>query len=450
MKEFQQFVLLLFKLILFATIIAIFCWHWYPAAILSQAYPTTVFWLIAGLYGVLYLFFSNIYSSFKVGYYSLPEVFFNQTIAIVLTNGVMYIVSSLLIHDFFSFATTAKMLSLQLIIAFCWSFLANKYYFHITPRLKTLVIYQGSYAFTLLKKLGHYPRNFHFAEVCYLDNLNTGEIYEKIDHYPAVMLCYLQAKARNNLVKYCVLQKKQVYLTPKISDLLISGASRLHLLDTPLLQFQSTNQSIGYRITKRIIDFTIALTLIILTAPVMLITALVIHLHDKGPVLYSQKRLTRNKKVFKVYKFRSMVVGAEKDGVARLSAQNDDRITPVGKFIRATRIDELPQLFNVLSGQMSMVGPRPERPVIFREYCEKWPEFALRLQVKAGLTGYAQIFGKYNTTPLDKLQLDLMYIADHSIIQDFLILFLTIRTVFQKESTEGVAEDQHTADHNQN
>ena len=141
-----------------------------------------------------------------------------------------------------------------------------------------------------------------------------------------------------------------------------------------------------------------------------------------------------------------MRVDAERDGVARLSTgENDDRITPVGRVIRKTRIDELPQLLNIIKGDMAIVGPRPERPEIAEQYEKELPEFALRLQAKAGLTGYAQVYGKYNTTPYDKLQMDLMYIAKPSILEDFRIIFATVKILFMAESTEGVQEGQTTA-----
>lgn len=188
---------------------------------------------------------------------------------------------------------------------------------------------------------------------------------------------------------------------------------------------------------------TIAL---IVSSPVFVITAIAIKAVDGGPVFYRQRRLTKDGKLFDVLKFRSMRVDAEKDGVARLSTgENDDRITPIGRIIRKCRIDELPQLICILSGDMSIVGPRPERPEIAMEYEKELPEFALRLQAKAGLTGYAQVYGKYNTTPYDKLQMDLMYIAHPSIIEDFKIVFATVKILFMPESTEGVSEDQTTA-----
>ena len=170
----------------------------------------------------------------------------------------------------------------------------------------------------------------------------------------------------------------------------------------------------------------------------MLFTALAVKLYDGGPVFYKQTRLTKDRKLFQIYKFRSMRVDAEKDGVARLSTgENDPRITPVGRLIRACRLDELPQLINILKGDMTIVGPRPERPEIAAEYEKQLPEFALRLQVKAGLTGYAQVYGKYNSSPYEKLEFDLMYINEMNFLVDLELMFNTFRIMFSKESTEG-------------
>ena len=160
---------------------------------------------------------------------------------------------------------------------------------------------------------------------------------------------------------------------------------------------------------------------------------------------YKQIRCTRGGKEFAILKFRSMRVDAEKDGVARLAARHDSRITPIGRFIRAVRIDELPQLINILKGEMSFIGPRPERPEIIAQYLEEMPEFAFRTKVKAGLAGYAQVYGKYNTTPYDKLKLDLTYIESYSVWLDIKLMLLTLKILFRPESTEGVDEKQITA-----
>ena len=222
------------------------------------------------------------------------------------------------------------------------------------------------------------------------------------------------------------------------SDLILSGAEMMHFFDTPLFLIRGEALSIDQRFVKRVMDIVLAVILLLVLWPFMLLTALAIYLYDRGPVLYKQTRCSLYGKEFSIYKFRSMITDAEKDGVARLAGKSDDRITPVGKWIRKTRLDELPQLLNVLRGDMSFVGPRPERPELVREYEKDLPEFDYRMHVKAGLTGYAQIYGKYNTVPYDKLKLDLYYVEHYSLWQDIQLLILTTKIVFSPDSTEGV------------
>ena len=263
--------------------------------------------------------------------------------------------------------------------------------------------------------------------------------------YDGVILWDIPAQIRNKLYKYCFGVGIRVYIMPKIPDILIKGADQLHLFDTPILLTREYVLSFEQRLAKRVIDFVCALLLCIIASPIMLLTAIAIKAYDRGPVFYKQIRCTRDMKEFYILKFRSMRVDAEKDGVARLAAKNDDRITPVGRFIRMVRIDELPQLFNILKGEMTFIGPRPERPEIIMQYMEGMPEFIFRTKVKAGLAGYAQVYGKYNTTPYDKLKLDLFYIENYSIWLDIKLMLLTLKILFRPESTEGVDNSQTTA-----
>jgi lipopolysaccharide/colanic/teichoic acid biosynthesis glycosyltransferase len=188
-------------------------------------------------------------------------------------------------------------------------------------------------------------------------------------------------------------------------------------------------------------DIFIACISLIAFSPMIAIISIAIKLYDGGPVFYKQERLTRNGKIFEIYKFRSMIVDAEKEYGACLAFENDARITPIGKIIRKIRFDEIPQIFNILKGDMSIVGPRPERPVIAAEYEKRIPEFDYRLKVKAGLTGYAQVLGQYNTTPYDKLKLDLMYIESYSLILDIKLILMTIKILFIKDSSKGISKE---------
>ena len=231
------------------------------------------------------------------------------------------------------------------------------------------------------------------------------------------------------MLQYCCGQRQRVYIAPLLSDILIRGADEIRLFDTPLILCRNEGLTIGQRFVKRLFDIVISSLMLLPAAPIMLICALAVHLEDGGSVFFRQKRLTRDGAEFDVLKFRSMIPDAEADGRAVLAAEQDERITKTGRILRHFRLDELPQLLNILRGEMSLVGPRPERPELAAEYAKKYPEFPYRLQVKAGLTGYAQVTGAYDTEPIDKLKMDLMYIEEYSLLLDIQILLLTLKTM---------------------
>ena len=183
-------------------------------------------------------------------------------------------------------------------------------------------------------------------------------------------------------------------MAPKLTDIMLRGAKNITLFDTPLLLVKGTGLTPAQRVAKRAMDLLVCSIAMIVAAPVMAVVAIAIKLEDGGPVFFKQKRLTKYGRECEILKFRRMIVDAEKYAGAVLATENDPRITKVGKVIRATRLDELPQILNILKGDMSLVGPRPERKVIAEEYYKDIPEFAYRLKVRGGLTGYAQIYGK--------------------------------------------------------
>ena len=282
--------------------------------------------------------------------------------------------------------------------------------------------------------------------VCATASVHLGyeELYRRVLEYEAVVLCDLPSSLRNPILKFCFDQNKRTYITPKISDIILTGTERIHLFDSPLMLSRNRGLTIEQRFVKRAMDIVLSLLAILLSSPILLLIGLCIKLYDKGPVFYTQERLTRDGEAFQIIKFRSMRMDSEKDG-AQLARKNDDRITPIGRVIRQTHFDELPQIFNILKGEMSFVGPRPERKGIAEEYEQVIPEFGFRLKVKAGLTGYAQIYGKYNTTPYDKLKLDLTYIENYSFWLDIKLMLMTFKIIFQKENTEGIDKKQRTA-----
>lgn len=394
---------------------------------------------------VAFLFFS-VLGGLKIGTLRRTNVMLSQMVGILCLHVVMYGQMILLYRGLPPVMPLMLLTVSEVILIYAFSYIFDFILNVLFPPRELLVIY-GEYPFQpICNKIESRKDKFLIGGSM---NVSAGweALQKEIDKFKdgGVVISDVHSEMRNRILKYCYAKEIRVYITPKVSDILLRNAESLHMFDTPLMLVRGSGLTIGQKFFKRLTDIVISLIMIVIASPFMLVAAILIKSYDHGPVLFKQKRLTEGRKEFYVYKFRSMIVDAEKDGVARLASANDSRITPVGKFIRATRMDELPQLFNILKGDMSIVGPRPERPEIAEEYEKEIPEFAYRLKVKAGLTGYAQIYGKYNTTAYDKLKLDLMYIEGYHILIDFKLILTTIKIIFMKESTEGVEEGQVTA-----
>ena len=402
--------------------------------------------LMIFVYFVLLFFFTSTYGGFKVGYLKPWDVFFSQVFALVCVSVISYFQISLMEIRLVRGIPMIRMVLFQILCAGIWTYFGNACYRLFFPPRKLLLIY-GDYPIDdILTKFGSRKDKYSIEDCVHMSD-GEDAIVKKATNgsYDGVVIWDVPTAIRNRLLKLLYSHNVRIYMMPKISDVIVKGSDSLHLFDTPIFLTREYSLKVEQRIMKRIVDIVCSILLAILTSPIMLITAIAIKLYDGGPVLYTQVRCTLNGKEFRIMKFRSMKVDAEKDGVARLASKNDQRITPIGKFIRAVRIDELPQLFNIIKGEMSFIGPRPERPEIIEKYMETMPEFAFRMKVKAGLAGYAQVFGKYNTTPYDKLKLDLSYIENYSIWLDFKLMLLTLKILLTPESTEGVDENQITA-----
>ncbi len=401
-------------------------------------------WVMVALYMVMYILFARVYDAFLVSVNRISEMIYSQCLSVLLSDALIFVVMWLINRDFPNFLPCLVTLAVQVVLVVVWSFAVHRWYFSSFAAKKTAVVYSGYYDIASFVREYGLEKKFDVMEVLSIDEL--VEDVSKLEGYEAVFVCGVSSHERNFLLKYCVEKNICAYVLPRIGDIIMNGAKRMHMFHLPMLRVNRCNPPPEHQLVKRLFDIVLSLVALIPLSGIMLVTAVAIKLTDGGPVFYKQERLTKDGKRFKVLKFRSMRVDAEKDGVARLSTgENDDRITPVGKIIRKCRIDELPQLLNILGGSMSFVGPRPERPEIAEQYEKELPEFRLRLQVKAGLTGYAQVYGKYNTTPYNKLQMDLMYIAKPSIIEDLRIIFATVKILFLPESTDGIAEGQTTA-----
>ena len=401
-------------------------------------------WLV---YISLEVVFLQVMGGYKIGLSKKSNIMISQAIAMFGNNIIEILITILLIGRVVYIPTIiACFFSLQIVQMLILLFISNfgmDIYRHAFPPFLMIEV-RGDNVNSLPKKMNSRGDKYNVeGEIYYRENIEV--IRQEIIKYDAVLINDVPSQYRNRILKICYELNKRVYFTPKISDILIIGSDELYLFDTPLFFCRNAKQPLLQRFVKRVMDIVISLIGIIVSSPIMLVVAIVIHTYDKGPVFYRQTRCTIEGKKFKIFKFRSMIVDAERDGKARLAVENDDRITPVGKFIRATRIDELPQFFNILKGDMSVVGPRPERPEIIEQYCNDVPEFAYRLKVKAGLTGYAQVYGKYNTTSYDKLKLDLIYVNKNSILLDIQLILLTLKVIFLKESTEGIEEGEEIA-----
>jgi len=388
--------------------------------------------------------FAKLYGGLKVGYLKRVDVFYSLTLALLCTNVVEYFEITLINRWFLSPGPMIEMTGLQLILIIIWIWGSRYIYSKLYRARKLLVIYgDRDPGDDLIHKMNSRKDKYDISGKVH-SSVGEREIHKLMRNYDGVIIWDLPSMERNRYLKYCFAHSIRCYVSPKISDIILMGSDRIHLFDTPLLMSRNMGLSIDQRAAKRVMDMVISGIGIVITSPIMLIIALAVKLYDRGPVFYFQERLTVGGRSFMICKFRSMCVDSEKNG-ARLASKHDSRITPVGKVLRNLHLDELPQLFNVFKGDMSLVGPRPERKTIMREYEKELPEFYYRLKVKAGLTGYAQVYGKYNTTPYDKLKLDLFYIENYSFLLDIKLIFMTVKIFFQKEVSEGVDDKQVNA-----
>ncbi len=437
------------SVVLVTVVTALFGVMWYMRLqmLMSQRFLSIGNYLMIGLYVVFTVLMINTFKGFNIGSGRISILTMSQAIAMGLVNMIEFVIVILMTRIkqlvWMTLAYIIVLTVAEAVAVLVVTYISTKLYRAVFPPFSILNIY-GDYENNLVQKMNRRADKYRIT-----GEMSCNEPLEKIvkelEGYDAVLINDVPSQIRNDIVKACFATDKRVYFTPKISDILIKGSEEVNLFDTPLYLCKNVGMDALSSAIKRVIDIIISLVGIILTSPIMLITAILIHAYDGGPVFYKQVRCTIGGKEYKIMKFRSMITDAEKDGKARLASENDDRITPIGHFIRATRIDELPQFFNILKGEMSVVGPRPERPEIIKEYVKDVPEFAFRTHVKAGLTGYAQVYGKYNTTSYDKLKLDMIYVENASVLLDIQLILMTIRVVFTKDATEGVAEGETNA-----
>lgn len=456
-------------LIILETALFYYIWTRFYNPLVRRPYLFKGNFFVAGVYMVVLMLFGNIYGGLKLGYYRVFDLILSQSIATIVTNAVSYITMIIPIATWYLSPLWLIVMTLaDIVVIVIWAFISNLIFLKSFPPQR-LILFYGNYEDKLGAKFITRPDRYKLCKTVKLEmaahrgqavtedkedisdapmiaaDPNEDIIISAIEQcrsYDGVIIGDISAELRNDLVKACYARGIRTYTLPKLTDVILKSSEVLNIFDSPVFLNRNHGLTIEQRIVKRSMDIAISLIALIILSPLMLITAICIKVEDGGPVFFRQQRCTEGGRIFMILKFRSMIPDAEKAGISVPATEKDPRITKVGAVIRAARIDELPQLINILKGDMSVVGPRPERIEHVQKYTAEIPEFAYRMNVKGGLTGYAQVYGKYNTSAYDKLKLDLMYIQNYSLILDIELILKTIKIIFTKESTEGFTEEQ--------
>ena len=445
-EKFKRLINFLEGFVILAAHTVLFAFVWYGSYVKQLDIPffRRGDWAVIGVYALILFLLTHLYGGFKIGYLRLMDVLYSQILSLICANVVAYIQVVLISREYLSSVPILKMTIVQIAIILLWVFICKLIYAALYPPRQMLLVCYDRDPDDMINKMSSRQDKYEICDIADLNEESLESVCDMVTEYEAVLIYDIPAYERNIILKRCFTESVRTYVTPKISDILLRGADNIHLFDTPLYLSRNQGLSADQLMFKRLLDLVVCIPVSVVLMPLFLIISLMIKLYDGGPVLYKQPRLTINGKVFNIYKFRSMRMDSEKEG-AQLAKKHDDRVTPIGRVLRALHFDEFPQLINIIKGDMSLVGPRPERPEIAEQYKEVIPEFDFRLKVKAGLTGYAQVYGKYNTTPYDKLKLDLFYIENYSFFLDLKLLLMTVKIFFQKEVSEGVDDNQVNA-----
>lgn len=407
-------------------------YHDYVRLIPWIMFLTVVLFRIYGLYfverkGFGELFFSTVLSVFVLNIFVMALTFFYRGFAFprsVFIIGAVFQVILISLSRYITLYIVKKIHGVQ----------------------KVLLIGNKDEALKIARKFRDIEKGWFDAKYVICDE-DIENIKEAISLADIVCLCPGVSDDLKSEITIAALEKrKKVMIIPDLYEVLLSKTRVTRIDDTPVFELVDLNLSRDQKILKRTFDIVASFLGLLVLSPLMVIVALLIKLTSEGPVFYYQERVGEHGKTFKVCKFRTMIKDAEKYTGPVLATENDPRITPVGRILRAFRIDEIPQLFNVLKGEMSLVGPRPERPVFVKQFKEENPYYKYRHLVKPGITGLAQVLAKYKTSPDDKLRYDLYYIRNYSFLWDLRILLLTIKAVLTRESSKGVIEDDDLYD----
>lgn len=417
---------------------------------LSRTSVTTVF-----AFALTSMLLTVVYGGFDIGMRKKRTVLSSMCLNFVFTDVVTYLFlqimnvnpnnpeankSLVLVGEDLLLLVMSVVLQMALIVLIVT--IGHKAYYRLNPPRRSLIVTSSqALADQVASKLEIHKKRYRLCEVVHYQ---CPDVEEAILKHEVVFLAGIPDTEEGHLATFCFQNNKTIYLMAELEDVIISTSESIVLDDMPFLHIRKMGPTLAQLLLKRAVDILISLCGLIVLSPVMLIAAIAILVSDGCPIFFKQKRATLNGKVFNILKFRTMSIAASKQTEHHSVTADDDRITPVGRLLRKTRIDELPQLWNVLRGEMSIVGPRPEMLENVDRYTQEVPEFHYRQRMKAGITGLAQIEGKYNTSPKDKAMLDLLYIEQFSLAQDFKLMLRTLTVFFRRDSTEGFGEKTFT------
>ena len=329
---------------------------------------------------------------------------------------------------------------IQFLLLLGWRILYWRLEYWIQGQKKLLLVGSGEEVELALDKLESLPRGiFKVTKVIKAEELISGP--EQLDLSDAVMITGdLDYNLKSKIIRESFNRNLEVFIIPELYEIILTRAAMTQVHDTPVIECRDMMLSFSQLFFKRIFDLVVAALFTVPAVIIIFPLIAIIKITSPGPAIFAQERVGFNNRHFTLYKLRSMVVEAEEASGPVLAEENDDRVTRVGRFLRKTRLDELPQLFNVLRGDLSIVGPRPERPFFVEKFAEQMPDYNLRHLVKPGITGLAQVAGYYSTNTHDKLRYDLYYVTDYSLYLDLRILLLTIPTLFNSEAAKGISK----------
>lgn len=445
--KFQKSILFLIKIVMYGFALAVFfvLFSFDNPEIIDISRTAAV---TLSTYVIMLFLLSNIYGGYEIGVKRRREIVISLTLTGLITDLVTYFELTIMKTNEANNATFTienvgvlfAVFAIQFVLFILFTIIGNNFYFWINEAEKCLIITTGEDgAKKVALAMSLFKSKYKINEIV---DINDGDVEKKMLEADTIVMYEVPVERRTEIIDFCYRNLKNIYYNPRISDILEQTTKTTIIDDIPFFSWQFHVLTFEQRIIKRLMDVVISAVVLVLTSPIFLVSAILIKRYDGGSVFFKQKRATVNGKIFEIYKFRTMKENVEN----KSTFVGDDRITPIGKTLRKYRIDELPQLVNILKGDMSLVGPRPEMLENVDEYTKALPEFIYRLRMKAGLTGYAQIIGKYNTSSKDKLMLDLLYIENYSILKDIQLLFRTVLVIFKAEDSTAAFENNASSE----